>query len=113
MGVTNMNVTRIALLVVGFFLSQALFADEWFCTDESAKRSGNVISVCGVGDGLDEGAARHRALGNALTEFHTLCDLSADCAEHKLSAEPKRTTCSTKPNGLIKCYRLVEVTILN
>lgn len=70
------------------------------------------MSICGIGESAnDEGFARKKALTNAIEEFKIICDLSSDCANQPISIEPKRTTCAPKENGLIKCYRLIEITI--
>ncbi len=98
--------------IILIFLSQYVAADEWYCTEDAAKRDGNVISTCGIGESMsDEGYARKRALNNAIEEFNTICDLSSDCAGRKINVEPKRTSCSKDSRGMIKCYRMIEVTV--
>lgn len=82
--------------------------DAWICTDEATTRSGSLWQACGVGEGMDEGAARSRALDHALREFKDLCQLSTGCMERERTVEPKRTTCSVEA-GWWKCYRMVEI----
>lgn len=90
-------------------------ADQWFCTDESGKRDGNTIMACGVAEWTDEGTARKKALEAAIEEFETICEISSDCKHNKFNIEPKRTTCikDQEHKGLMKCYRLIVVTLVN
>lgn len=102
------------LLIILALLSQYVMADEWFCVEESGKRDGNTILACGIGDSLgDEGASRRRALDAAIQEFKTICELSSDCRGHEIIVEPKRTACGRdqKMPEIVKCYRLIQVTI--
>ncbi len=91
--------------------------DQWFCTDDQAQRSGNTFSICGVGTASVEGEARTAALHNAIHEFQVMCDLSSDCKGHKVSVEPKRSTCQhTKLSDgyfahAMTCYRLFVFSI--
>lgn len=107
-----MNIKDLLALLLGFFLSQYVAADEWLCTTESGQRQGNTILACGVADWNEEGLARKKALQSAIEEFRTICDLSDDCREKKFNVEPKRTSCIKQRNDLIKCYRLIEVHLL-
>jgi hypothetical protein len=101
------------LLILILFISiNAHAADEWFCTEESGRRIGSVIQACGVGESaIDEGRAREKALEQALIEFHSICNISADCKGKDIIVEPKRLTCVVGKRGRIKCYRLIEVTV--
>lgn len=101
-------------IILLLFVSQFATAGEtWFCTEDSSKRNDNVFSICGVGDSLnDEGAARKKALDNAIAEFETICEMSSDCRRHKMTVEPKRTSCGIDKMGLTKCYRLIEITVV-
>lgn len=97
------------------FMGNFAFAEpkpSWFCTEESGKRSGNVLSACGSGEATIEGQARQSALEHAFREYHSICSESSDCNGHEVSVEPKRLTCvSELGGGWWKCYRLIEVTI--
>jgi hypothetical protein len=96
--------------LIFLLLSLQAHADDWFCTEESGKRDGNVIWSCGVGESTMENEARKRALLDAMDEFQLICQMSADCQGRRTIVEPKRMTC--KPyNGHIKCYRMIEVTL--
>lgn len=66
---------------------------DWFCTDDQAMKTGSTYVICGVGTYSTEGDARRIALENAVNEFKTICDLSSDCKGHKVSIEPKRSSC--------------------
>lgn len=100
------------IICVILLLSQIATADEWLCTTESGQRQGNLILACGVGESSgDEAYARKRALSNAIEEFNTICEISSDCAGRKIIVEPKRTSCAVEKNGLLKCYRLIAVTL--
>ena len=95
------------------FLSQFAMADQWFCTTESGQRDDNKILACGIGDALNnESLARILALKRAIEEFKMICDISADCIGRKYIVIPKRTECVIDKIGLTKCYRLIEVTVL-
>lgn len=100
-----------------FFLSQTAGADEWFCKSQHAKRDGNVFSVCGVSIGwaaVPEDARWH-AYNDAQMNFESICNLSSDCKDHKITVNPKRTDCypNPSPSKLETCYQLIEVTVLN
>lgn len=105
----NYMITKTIFLILVSFQATA---DDWFCKEESSGRSGNTILACGVGESMTEDYARKRALHNAIEEFETICELSTDCRGKATIAESKRTTCE-KENGHIKCYRLLQVTIVN
>lgn len=85
-------------------------ADQWFCVDESAKREGNTLWVCGVGEGKTEHRSRYEALSEALGAFRSICLASADCDIVRVSVEPKRLSCTENSKGW-KCYQLIVVTI--
>lgn len=103
------------------FLSRSM-ADEkpdWFCTSQSGKRDGNVLSSCGMGEAFNEPDARNYALRRAIMAYEYICRRSDDCKGHKLSIEPKRMSCykAMEPDMfgemsmVWRCYHLLEVTI--
>lgn len=101
--------------VILILLSQIANADDWFCKTQHAKRSGNVLSICGVGMGWasvpEQG--RWEAFKDAKLNFESICRMSSDCLNHRISVEPKRTECEQKKgSGLETCYQLLEITIL-
>ena len=106
------------VLILALLSPLAHAGDQWICTEEGIQHSGNVWSACGVGQGMDEGAARQKALYGAINEFNTLCEMNSSCKDHDKSIEPKRTTCgqtneSTVIPGVMqwKCYRMIQVTV--
>lgn len=103
---------RIIIIMILLLGSIAHAGDKWICTDESSSRDGNVWTACGVGEGSEERSARETALKATISEFATICALSTDCNEKRRTIEPKRTTCSEARNGVWKCYRMIQVTIL-
>jgi hypothetical protein len=111
------------LLTVLIFGLQA-FGDEngsWFCEQTSSSENGNIMRVCGMADGLDEGAARTAALADAIHQFKMLCEISSDCRGKQINVEPRRTSC--KPSHkkeptltgenqeYITCARMIVITI--
>lgn len=106
------DILNILAILLGMALSEYVTAEDWLCTTESGQRIGNTILACGIGDGLEEARSRKLALHNAIDEFETICQMSVDCVGKKTIVEPKRTQCLIEKNGLIKCYRLIQVTIL-
>lgn len=88
-------------------------ADDWFCKSQTAKRNGNVLSVCGIGLGMmSEEAARGQAMRMAKLTFQDICYMDDDCKNRlHISAEPKRTECVQTSQYLITCYQLLEFTI--
>ncbi len=86
--------------------------DQWLCTEEASQRHNDTIFACGVGSGADEGEARLAAFDNSKAEFNRICDSSSDCAGHKITTLPRRTSCELV-GSLIKCYRLILYTIGN
>lgn len=93
-------------------LSQFATAEEWFCKEESIQRQENVVYACGIGESInDEAHSRKKALQNAIDEFRMICDISDDCRDKKFHVEPKRTECGVTKVGLLKCYRMIQVTI--
>lgn len=94
------------------FLPLTAFAkDGWVCEEEASVKDGEVYSVCGIGESMEEGYARTRALQAAFTEFDLICGASSDCHHRPNYVVPKRTTCERSKQGLWKCYRLIEVTL--
>jgi hypothetical protein len=84
------------ILIVSLFIaleSRATDKEQWFCTDDQAMKTGNTFVICGVGTYSTEGDARTKALNNAMNEFMTICELSSDCKGHKITVEPKRSSC--------------------
>lgn len=102
-----MRTLFLALLSLSSF--SAFAAEDWLCTEESSERRGNQVYACGVGQGPMESLARYNALLHAKREFYELCNISADCKDHKILAEAKRTSCLHRKG--YKCYRLVVFTI--
>lgn len=109
-------IEALKILILGFAIMTAIDLvhadqpDQWTCTDTATMRTGDTWQACGVGEGMDEGDARKRALNHALDEFTALCRLSTGCHERDRSVEPKRTTCSVN-RGWWKCYRMVEIVL--
>lgn len=83
----------------------------WFCGEEAGMRNDNIISACGVGEGINETVARGFALQEAFNEFRMVCENSSDCKGHQILTSQKRQTCFVTQNGHWKCHRLIEVTI--
>lgn len=83
--------------------------DQWLCTEASSIRRGDDIAACGIGHGPDEASARAVAFAQAREEYHRICDLSEECREAPVEANPGRTTCSKDGHG-VKCYRMVTFT---
>lgn len=101
--------------VILMLLSQIAGADEWFCRSQHAQRTGNIVQICGVGIGWANVPAQGRweAFKDAQLNFESLCQISADCRNHKISVEPKRTDCVQKKGSHLEtCYQLLEITIL-
>ncbi len=92
------------LLLFTLVVSPAAFGDEWLCTEASAIRSGNTLTVCGIGEAESEGVARAEALKQAKKEFVSLCSASADCRNREADLLPLRTSCE-KNGTRYKCYR--------
>lgn len=90
---------------------------DWFCTDDQAMKTGNTYVICGVGTYSTEGDARTKALDNAMNEFMVICELSSDCKGHKISVEPKRSSCfeNTKKDHSrfenFTCHRMFLFTV--
>lgn len=99
------------IIIMTLFCSQHIMADQWFCSEESGRREGNVMYACGVGESMSEGYSRERALSAAINEFKTICEMSSDCKDREISVEPKRLECQHDKSGIIRCYRLIVVTI--
>jgi hypothetical protein len=94
-------------------VNQIQASDSWLCTEESSQRRDDVISSCGIGVASDENQARAKAFDNAKAEFDRICNPSADCKDHEITIEPKRTSCMKTKTGKVKCYRLVAFTVGN
>lgn len=110
---------KLIMLLCIIMADRAISEERWFCTDDQAIRQGNVLSICGVGNSMDEGPARKEALNNAMDEFKSICSLSSDCRGHKINVEPKRSTCFEKKrvyaeytNTQFVCHRMFVFTIL-
>ncbi len=104
----------IGIIILGGIFMSIAGADEagkWFCEQESGKRDGTVIWSCGIGEGLNEAAAREAALRAAFREFHMICDSSADCYRRPVTTDPQRTSCKHLQNGLWICTRLIISTL--
>lgn len=95
------------------FMHQFATADGWFCQEESGKREGDTILSCGVAEWNDEGIARKKALDAAIDEFQSICEISEDCKRRKIIVEPKRTSCAKDSRGIIKCYRMIAIKLLD
>lgn len=94
--------------------SSSAFADEngsWYCAQDSSKRQGNILWICGMGDGTSEGPARMEALKNAIDQFNIICSNSTDCTWHPRTIDPQRTSCKKDPKGYFSCVRLIVVTL--
>jgi hypothetical protein len=106
------------------FLGHFALGDEngsWTCEVTASLKEGNVMRVCGMADGLDEGAARTAALADAIHQFKMLCEISSDCRGKPVNVEPERTSC--KPSHkkepsltgdsqeYISCARMIVITI--
>lgn len=106
------------LIILVVLIDRATAKEQWFCTDDQAMRQGNSLLICGVGTNATEGDARKGALENALNEFNSMCALSSDCKDHKISVEPKRSTCfenNKKDHSKwdnFTCHRLIVFTIV-
>ena len=100
------------LIILLLFSCQAFGQDNWFCESQSGKRDGATFWICGMGDGLDEGAARAQALKDGLKQFTLICEASSDCRETPRTVSPQRMSCKVAKNGLWTCVRLLVVTLL-
>lgn len=103
---------KIAIIAISASISLSAFAKEdWLCVQESSQVQNGEVFACGVGEGKDENAARSSAFENARAEFLRVCNSSDDCKGHKVSVEPKRTTCERNSKESYKCYRMVVFAI--
>lgn len=95
-------------------LSVSVRADDWFCKTQTMAKQGNVYYVCGVGLGShtlpQEG--RWEAYHDAQRNFESICDKSAECRDHQINVEPKRTDCEVMNQVIDKCYQMIQVTVL-
>lgn len=98
------------LVLIMMIFPSLVYADGWFCKDESSQKTDNIVKVCGIGEAKEEGPARIKALQNSQQEFYELCRMSSDCIDHYAVSAPLRTEC-TKEDGIYKCYRMVQYTI--
>jgi hypothetical protein len=101
-----------ALLCLLLFIPQLAWADDWLCSEEAAKKTGNTITTCGVGAGMTEAEARAQALDNAKKEFHSLCT-EDDCKNHEVALTPLRNECKTLRDDHIQCRRALRYDILD
>lgn len=119
-----MRTIQMIALIIATIILLALSANaeekaSWFCTDDSAMRTGNTYVICGVGTFSTEGDARRLALENAVNEFMVMCNLSSDCKNHKIVVEPKRSSCyKASANEKSRwsnysCHRMFLFTIQN
>lgn len=92
------------------FISTVFAAESWLCSTQSSKIVGDHVKACGVGHGINEDQARSSAFDSAQIEFKKLCKISSSCRDHKVTVDPKRTTCD-QVGKKWKCYRLLEFTI--
>jgi hypothetical protein len=112
-----MNGLKFFALPVGFLFSNLVFAavapshSEWFCREDAATRSGQIVKVCGVATAASLDQARRMALIQAKQEFLSLCKESDDCRGFAFNVTPLRTDCEPKGENHI-CYRGLEYTIL-
>lgn len=86
------------------------YSDDWFCKHEAGKRENGQLWACGIGESMEEASARKNALKDAYREFESICEISSDCDEKRVTVDPQRTTCQPY-NGHWKCYRLLVVTL--
>jgi hypothetical protein len=98
------------LILLIMIISSNARADQWFCTDESSEKTGNIVKVCGLGEDREEGPARIKAFQNAWAEFYNLCKSSTNCVNHEFNSKPLRTECRETERGY-KCYRMIEFDI--
>lgn len=106
----------IVFILLMLFVARTALAEEkatWFCSEQTAKREGSTLWSCGIGFGLDEGAARQSGMKDAISEFHIICDASIDCDSSKAIVDPKRTACAKDQRGLWKCTQLIVITLEN
>lgn len=104
------SILKLLLLVSACLSGQSAAAkDEWLCTEESSQLRNGAVLSCGVAEGANENEARSKAFEFAKAEFTRVCQASSNCAGHKYTVEPKRTTCKPEKVGY-KCYRLLEFT---
>lgn len=82
----------------------------WLCSEMNSLRRGSSILACGTASNTNRSEAEKAAFFKALKEFNRVCGVSDDCANHRVSADPKRTVCS-QSKGFYTCTRLVEFVI--
>lgn len=106
------------ILIFGILLLMVLWDTEshaeetWLCRDASSVKHGSTITACGVAESQDLNDARNQARDHAITEFHTICDASADCRDFDYNVIPKRTECQLKGSEQV-CYRAIDFEILS
>lgn len=103
------------LVLILLLFSHAAYSEtkeQWFCTDETSQRQGDVWYACGIGEGMTEGEARSLSLTASIREFGRVCEISSDCNGVKRTVEPKRTSCLESKDKIWKCYRLIQITLL-
>ncbi len=85
-------------------------AKAWYCLEVASERQGDVINACGIGEAVDEDAARKVALNNAYKELDLICSHSSDCADKALEITPLRTDCK-KVESIYRCHRGITANI--
>ena len=82
----------------------------WYCLEVASERLGDTINACGIGEAIDEDAARKVALNNAYKELDLICSHSADCVDKSLEITPLRTDCK-KLENIYRCHRGITANI--
>lgn len=88
----------------------SLNANAWYCLEVASERQGDIINACGIGEAVDEDAARKVALNNAYKELDLICSHSSDCADKELEITPLRTDCK-KIENIYRCHRGITANI--
>lgn len=103
---------RLFPLLIVYCSIEAFGREVWLCSSQASQIQGSSVLACGVGEGNSESIARRNAFLSAKEEFSGLCDANSECALHRHSVTPGRTTCEGERDHW-KCYRLVTYTITN
>jgi hypothetical protein len=98
------------ILILFAFSWISLNANAWYCLEVASERQGDIINACGIGEAIDEDAARKVALNNAYKELDLICSHSSDCADKALDITPLRTECK-KVENIYRCHRGVTANI--
>lgn len=79
----------------------------WYCEKVASEwlDPGLKLSVCGVGQGLDEAEARDKAFDNAKIEFSKVCSEDTTCGKRAVNIAPQRSDCRVKGPTHV-CHRL-------